>query len=135
MGAKPKEWVLSDNSKWTAMQVANYVGIGHSSAYHRLSKSADRDIVLRKAENVKRLGGKRLYILDDGSEWTSTMVANHTGCLLSTASTRLGTYTDPAKVLAPPPYYVTKGRTVSAAIKERMYYDPLGHWALLNKHV
>jgi hypothetical protein len=133
MGAKPKEWVLSDNSVWTAMQVANYVGINNSSAYHRLRKSTDRATVLRKAENVKRLGGKRLYILDDGSEWTSNMVANHTGCLLSTASTRLSTYTDPAKVLAPPLYYNTKDKTVTASVRERMYYDPLGHWALLNK--
>jgi len=135
MGAKPREWVLSDNSVWTAMQVANYVGINNSSAYHRLRNSTDKAVVLRKPENVKRLGGKRLYILDDGSEWTSTMVANHTGCLLSTASTRLSTYTDPTHVLAPPLHPITKDRTVTASVKERMYYDPLGHWALLNKHV
>ena len=133
MGTKSREWVLSDNTTWTTIQVAEYVGISHSSAYHRLNKSLDIDTVLRQPENVKRFGGKRLYVLDDGSEWTSTMVANHTGCLMSTASTRLSTYTDPTRVLAPPLHQVTKDKTVTASVKERMYYDPLGHWALLNK--
>jgi hypothetical protein len=102
-----------------------------SSSYHRLSKTDKASYVLRPKEIFNTVDGRRLYVLDDGSEWTSLMVAEFTGCKPSTASTRLTCYTDPEKVLKVQQKKAVDSR-VKNRIENRMYYDPLGHWALLN---
>jgi hypothetical protein len=134
MSSKLKEWVLDDGSVWTTAKVMLLLDCSISSAYYRLTKSSKASVVLRPKEIHKIHKGKRLYVLDDGTEWTSTMVAKHTGCLPSTASTRLSTYTDPAKVLANPLGQMCKGKTVNESVKKRMLYDPLGHWKLINRY-
>ncbi len=134
MSSKPiREYVLDDGSVWTVPKLMLYLNCAHGTAYHRLGKTDKASYVLRKKEVNKSTSGLRLYVLDDGSEWTSQMVARHTGCKPSTASTRLSCYTDPKKVLKDPKVYERREIAVKEAIKERMYYDPLGHWALLNK--
>jgi hypothetical protein len=88
--------------------------------------------VLRPVESVKRIKGYKVYRLDDGSEWTAKQVATHTGCLHSTASTRLSCYTDPDKVLAPPVRNPLHDKRLNEQMKSRMFFDPEGHWKLIN---
>jgi len=137
MGSVVKQWVLDDDSVVTTKMVMDEVGCSHSSAFYRLTKSTNREEVFRPREKHKIHNGKRLYVLDDGSEWTSTMVAEHTGCLLSTASTRLSCYTDPAVVLAPPKdkggFGKSTAKEVTNYISSRMFYDPDDFWKLLNR--
>ncbi len=127
------DYVLDDGSVWTTKSLMKEIGCAHGTAYARLTKSNEASYVLRKKEFSKKYGGLRLYVLDDGSEWTSRMVAKHTGCKLSTASTRLSCYTDPEKVLKPPLTYDYKDKTVNEYTRNRMYFDTNGHWALINK--
>ena len=134
MGMKHREWILDDGSVWTTTMVRELVGCTASSAYNRLTKSADPKRVLRPLDAVKKINGKKVYILDDGSGWTSDMVVEHTGCLKSTASTRLSCYTDPDKVLAPPLKKTQREMEARKAMQDRMYFDRLGHWALINKY-
>jgi hypothetical protein len=133
MGTKARQWTLDDGTTWTTKALGEAVGCSASSAYHRLNKSSDPTYVLRPLEDVKRVNGYRIYVLDDGSEWTSRMVAEKTGCLLSTAATRLSCYTDVDKIMAPPLKKLFKDRMENNAMKNRMYFDPLGHWKLLNR--
>jgi len=103
-------------------------------AYYRLKKSSDPDEILKPLDKNKSVDGLKIYTLDDGSRWTAKQVAKHTGCILSTASTRLSCYTDPKKVLAPPLEKTAKDRRINNAIKERMLFDPYGHWKLINSN-
>ena len=130
---KQKEWTLDDGSVWTVISLMKRINCAHSTAYSRLTKSTLAKHVLRICEKNKDAYGYKVYTLDDGSNWTASMVAKHTGVAKSTASTRLSCYTDPEKVLAPPKYQAVNKRMQNATLT-RMYYDPLGHWALLNKN-
>ena len=130
---KYKEWTLDDGSVWTVISLMNKIGCAHTTAYARLVKSSLAKQVLRPCEKNKDAYGYKVYTLDDGSEWTASMVAKHSGVAKSTASTRLSCYTNPEKVLAPPKAQVVNKRMFNAT-KTRMYYDPLGHWALINKN-
>jgi hypothetical protein len=132
MERKRKEWKLDDGSIWTTKSLSELVGCSLSSAYHRLSKTKDPVYVLRPIDKVKRVKGYKLYKLDDGSEWTAKQVAEFTGCPRSTASTRLSYYTDPAKVLAPPIRKPLHDKNLNKQMKKRMFFDPEGHWKLIN---
>jgi len=132
MGCKRREWTLDDGSVWNTENLSKLVGITSSSAYYRLNHSSDPNEVLKPKSEVKSSNGLKIYTLDDGSKWTAEEVVKHTGCKKSTVATRLTVYTDPEKVLAPPLSATTIGKTVSETIKKRMFYDPLGHWKLLN---
>jgi len=131
---KRKEWTLDDGSVWTVTSLMEKLGCAHTTAYARLHRSGSSAAhVLRPCEKNKDAYGYKVYTLDDGSQWTAASVAKHTGVAKSTASTRLSCYTDPETVLAPPKYKSIE-KKMSNLRKGRMYYDPLGHWALLNKN-
>jgi len=132
MGSKIREWTLDDGSVHTVRSVMSIVGCSQGTAYARLSKSTDNKHILRPREKHKIHGGQRVYILDDGSGWTSRRVAEVTGCSPSTASTRLSCYSDAEHVLAPPKDKVNKELSVKKHMQERMFFDPLGHWKLIN---
>jgi len=134
MGSRYKEYTLDDGSVWTIETAAERLGCHKSSAYARLNNSTDPDRVFRPINKEKCGYGYKLYTLDDGTKWTASMVAEHSGVTRGTASTRLSCYTDPEKVLCPPKNKQADKTPVNAA-KQRMYYDPLGHWALINKHI
>jgi len=131
---KLKEWTLDDGSVWTVQDLMDKLGCAHTTAYARLHRGGSSAThVLRPCEKNKDAYGYKVYTLDDGSQWTAASVAKHTGVAKSTASTRLSCYTDPKTVLAPPKYK-TIDKKVANIRNGRMYYDPLGHWALLNKN-
>jgi len=124
---------LDDGSTWTSKEVAKLIDCSASNAYSRLMVSTDPAYVLRPMDKAKKKDGKRVYVLDDGSEWTYEMVAVHTGCGSSTAATRLSLYTDIKRVLAPPLKRAQEEKRARIAMADRMYFDPLGHWKLLNR--
>ncbi|MCS5590512.1 MAG: hypothetical protein NZ824_11155 [Candidatus Thioglobus sp.] len=136
MEQKRKAWrvyTLDDGSTWTVKEAAAKLECTNSTAYARLTSSTDPKRVFRPINRDKDTYGMKVYTLDDGTQWTARQVAKHAGIAKSTASTRLSVYTDPAKVLCP-----CKSKQVdmrNAKICEtRMFFDPLGHWALINKN-
>lgn len=132
MGTRSRKFKLTDGSVWTTPELAKKLGCSVSTAYSRLSKYKDPAKVLKPRALHKIHNGLRVYVLDDGTEWTARTLAEHLSIKQSTASTRLSMYTDPVKIFAPPPstgVVTTKG---GAAIRAgRMYYDPDGHWKLI----
>jgi len=133
--ANPKQYMvhtLSDSSKVTAVDVANRVGCDLSTARCRLNRSKDVKIVYRPLQ-IK--GTCKIYTLDDGSKWTLVQVADKTGLSKNAAGVRLNKTRNASYVLKPKAVKdKTKDNTrVSEAIKQSMYFDPLGHWKLLNK--
>lgn len=77
------------------------------------------------------------YRLKDGSIWTAETVAKETSCNMSCASQRLRTSDDPVRVLAPSGGNLKtkyeKEFKPKESMSQRMIYDPLGHWNLINK--
>lgn len=131
---KAREFTLDNGEVYTTATLRAKLGVSHSTAYARLVASNRASSVLKPGYPFEKRDGLRLYLLDDGSKWTSRMVAEHTGCKISTASTRLSNYSDPAKVLSPPKTIDSDtAERILERIQERMYFDPLGHWKLLNK--
>lgn len=133
MSSKLRVWELDDGSKWTTPQVAEKLGASIPTAYARLRSSSEPSKVFKPLYDYETLNGKRLYTLDDGSKWTSDMVVEYTGCLSSTASTRLTCYTDVERVLAPPKTRrENNSKEVREYIEKRNYFDSMGHWKLIN---
>lgn len=134
MGSKTRKWILNDGSIWTTTEVMDHVGCSQGAAYYRLRRSTDPLEVLEPRTSHKVTAGRRVYILDDKSEWTARQVADEVGCKLSTASTRLSTYTSPDKILASPLKSSLKEKGVATRRRERMFFDPQGHWKLLMRN-
>lgn len=133
MSKRWRKYTLDDGSEWTVKTAADKLKCSESTAYARLRGSTDPDRVFRPLNTDKDTYGYKVYTLDDGTKWTARMVAKHTGVAKSTASTRLSMYTDPEKVLCPPKCQVVDVRNAKVC-ETRMFFDPLGHWALINKN-
>ncbi len=136
MGCKEAKWTLDDGTITTTIEVAEKLGTNIGTAYSRLKRSKDPKVVYKPLPEYRFTNGKRekLYTLDDGSKWTAREVAKAVGCKRGTASSRLCTMTDPAKVLEKPSNLKKPSKAIEKIIKERMYFDPLGHWKLLMKN-
>jgi len=113
------------------------IGCVYSTAFARLSKYTDPKKIFRK--KLETQGGK-VYTLDDGSTWTTQALADHLGCLRTTAGVRLSQSNRAEKVLAPVnSMYNEDGikerssKVINARRAKRMYCDPLGHWKLINR--
>ncbi len=124
MGAKIVTFTLDDGTKITSTQLSNKVGCTQGTAYGRLMSSSDPAKVFRPVNATNR---GAVYVLDDGSEWTTAKLAKHLDVKKTTAGARLANSRDPARV------DLHKHR-ISSAMKQRMFFDPLGHWKLLNKN-
>lgn len=126
-------WTLSDGTTTTTREVADRLGCGMRTAYSRLEKSKDPDVIYKPMPKYRYTDGHRemVYTLRDGSRWTAREVAKWTGCSLNVCSTRLSVSTDPSKVLAKKDLSKKEFNPNKSLIKERMYYDPLGHWKLI----
>ena len=75
----------------------------------------------------------REWVLDDGSTWTTKAVSDLINCSSSNAYSRLMGSKDPSIVLRP--MGMAKKIDGKRSLSNRMYFDPLGHWKLLNKYV
>lgn len=135
MAPKTKIFTLDDGTKVDVPQLSKELGCRESTAYQRLCNYTDPKKVYRPVSHSP--AGGRLYTLDDGTQWSAAMVAKEVGIPQSTASTRLSMHSDPRKVLAPPKKKADESQIKSNErfIKNRMYFDPLGHWSLINKFV
>jgi hypothetical protein len=133
MGAKIVTFTLDDGTKITSTELSKKVGCTQGTAYGRLVSSSDPAKVFRPV-NATNKGA--VYVLDDGSEWTTAKLAKHLDVMKATAAARLANSKDHKRVLAPVKRNEIDERNhkkVSADMKKRMYFDPLGHWKLLNK--
>ena len=132
-----KTWTLEDGSKWTSKQLAELLGCSVGNAYSRLSQYTTIDKIFKPMSKAKKIGRNKVYILDDGSEWTSPMLAEELDCPVSTAASRLTVSTNPDKVLAP--YRPLNNRIdddseIIEYVERRNYYDKDGFWKLINKN-
>jgi hypothetical protein len=138
-GKKPiRQFKLDDGQFITVAELVERTGLPKSTCYSRLIKWTNPE-ELFKIDKRKKVGGLQLYILDDGSEWTSKSLAEHLKCKPSTASTRLSMMKgNSKKILAPvrkqlsdDDAYENK-KEVEQYVEQRMLWDKQGHWKLLN---
>lgn len=126
-------YTLIDGTEVTALGLVEKTGVTIGTARARLNRSKDPEYVFKKSLKVR---DEVIYTLDDGSEWRVYDVMNVTSMSEATCKARLVKHTDPEIVL--------KHRNVvddaescegkiTDKMRERMFFDPLGHWALLNK--
>jgi len=132
---KPKQFMvhtLSDGSHVTAADVAAKVGCNISTARCRLTRSKDVDVVYR---SMQVTGSHKTYHLEDGSKWTIPELIKETDLSKNALTVRLHKSRDPAVILKHKDDNgsIVQQVRVSEAIKKRMFFDPLGHWKLLNK--
>jgi hypothetical protein len=132
---KPKQFLvheLSDGTHVTAADIAEKVGCSISTARCRLTRSKEVEVVYR---SMQVTGSHKTYRLDDGSKWTIPEMVAETGLSKNALTVRLHKSKDPNIVLKPKDSNgsVIQGARISEAIKQSMYFDPLGHWKLLNK--
>lgn len=133
MGCKEKQWTLSDGTITTTVDVSKRLGCSMSTAYARLNRTNNPDIIYKPMPKYRITDGHKemVYTLRDGSNWTAREVAKEVGCKIGTASARLCTSTDPTRVLAKIKKEEPPSKSMQEIIKDRMYFDPLGHWKLL----
>jgi transketolase C-terminal domain/subunit len=135
-----KEWVLDDGTTVTTEDVMAKLKCARSTAYSRLVRSTNPTYIYK---GVQDTSGGKTYLLSDGSYWTVAELAEHLGCLHSTAGCRLSnTLTkgnDVAKVLKPVNGLMSvseiKHRASKSIVKiqkARMIGDLEGHWKLFN---
>ena len=138
MSVVARKFKLTDGTSITCDEMTAKTGWSRGTCYARLTKTDDH-IELYKPVALTQKG--RVYILDDGSEWTSKSLAKHLGCKRSTAGTRLALMKgDSKRILSPPrdaSYYdeqASNHKEVQLEVEKRMLWDKQGHWKLINKN-
>ena len=137
MNKRRRKFKLDDGTILTVDDMMEKTGWARNTCYYRLNNTSDPKELFAE-RTYKKLGGLYVYTLDDGSEWTSETLAQHLQCKRSTASTRLSMMQgDSKRILSPVRGSGTYEESESLALKKRlrnsMWSDPLGHWALLNR--
>jgi len=142
---KNRKYFLSDGTPITTEELMQRSGLSRSACQKRLVKGGTLDEMLLTPEGNRF----KSYTLDDGSEWTTHTLMDRYKLAYSTAYVRLNKYTDPAKVCCPSTFKpktiasvkdtlnkstgISSNAVVGTIVKSRMYYDPLGHWKLINR--
>jgi len=140
MNKSTRTYKLDDGTITTVDEMVAETGYPRSTCYSRLIKFTDPSKVYKSisptrcTHGLKDSDGRYTYTLDDGSEWTSATLAEHLGCKVSTAGTRLSCMDGISeRVLKPISDKVKVSKEVSTRHTDRMYYDIHGHWALINR--
>lgn len=120
---------LSNGRRMTAFQIAEEAGITVVTARLRLHKTLEADEVLAPANLGSREGQFKIYTLSDGKQYTAAEISQITGCKPAAVYGRLHKSREAEVVLRPP---LMKG-CATVKTNDRMFFDPLGHWALFNK--
>jgi len=128
MSCKAKKFTLNDGSIVTSKQVAKSLNCSTSTAYNRLLKSSNPKQIYRTLKADRK---PTLYTLDDGSIWTIDSLAKYLDIKPSTAASRLMSSNKAKYVVVPLKLNIIRDNK----IKDSMYSDPLGHWALINKNI
>ncbi len=131
-----KKFTLDDGTKITPNELAAKVRISNAAARGRLEKSTNPKILFRKAG--KRIKKRELmkYRCSDGKLRTARDAAKEFGLGLSTMSNRMSRGILNVEDLSRPSGRSKNGemsKVVSEIVKQRMFFDPDGHWALINK--
>lgn len=140
MNTKTHVYTLDDGTTTTVEDMVKELNWAKSTCYTRLQSSTDPSRVYRSLSPTRK-DSRIEYTLDDGSKWTAVSLADflakkyNTSCKSTTAGGRLCTMNGNSKKIFSPLRESSSEEynKVSKIIKDRMYFDPLGHWALLNK--
>ena len=142
---KKKEFVLSDNSVWTANTLAKKLNISSSTARQRLKTYSDVDIVMRECERLtsSRKHKSKTFELSDGSVLDARSCAERFDIHPSTMYARLSRgIKDVDKLGRKIPKqnghdkqsgylpFENQTRSVSEMVKKRNYFDPLSRLLL-----
>ena len=129
-----KTYTLDDLREITAPELAKQANIHIKTARNRLNRSTDPKELFKEATNANNKGCFKTYTLDDGSQWTIPQMAAETGLTRQAIASRIYLTKDPEKVLSKKrQIHGFDVKRISAEMQERMFFDPLGHWALFNK--
>ena len=129
-----KIYTLDDLSTITAPELSEKAGINIKTARARLGRFTDPTELFKAPTKANNKGCFKVYTLDDGSKWTIPEMAEETGLTRQAIASRIYLTKDPVKLLSKKKKI--KGldvQRISADMQERMFFDPLGHWALFNK--
>jgi len=121
---------LSNGRKMTAFEIAEEAGINVVTARLRLARTLEADAVLAPANQGSNESRIKIYTLSDGKQYTVNQIAEITGSKRAAIYGRLHKSRDAEVVLRLP----LERHVPVVKITGRMYFDPLGHWALFNKH-
>ena len=140
MNEKTRIYTLDDGTTTTVEDMVKELNWASSTCYARLQDSTDPSRVYRSLSPTRK-DSRIEYTLDDGSVWTAVTLAEHLAlkynaeCKSTTAGGRLCTMDgDSKRILAPlREGYTEESKSVKKLIGDRMFFDPLGHWALLNR--
>ena len=147
-----KEYTLSDESVWTAVELGKHLGLTATAARYRLNQSSNVKWVMRK--HFKVLGRKKAHTckkfeLSDGSSMSVENMAKKYNINLATMYARLSRGIRDVDILSKKP---TQGRrygdehtgyqkigdrpkSILKIIQQRNAYDPLSKLFLMMKGV
>jgi len=133
-----KKYRLTDGSYVTAKEVANKIGCSDALARSRLSRYIDPKNVFMpkntKSNKASEPKKKKLkyYLLNNGESVTAIDVADKANISITQARKRLNKHKDPDIVFLKQEAKTEDNSLKMRNIKTRMFYDPQGHWKLLN---
>lgn len=146
MSNRPEKLFKLDDGRWvTPSDVAKVIGMSNSGARNRLKQSTDPEYVFRKHNTYITFPNTKKYRCSDGKSRTLMDASLEFGVPASVLKSRIkrkykaGVKVIDIELLKAPlrekPKMNTKdeGRPSEKMIKDRMYFDPDGHWALINK--
>ncbi|MCS5588910.1 MAG: hypothetical protein NZ824_02970 [Candidatus Thioglobus sp.] len=142
MNKKTKIYTLDDGTTTTVEQMVKELNWAKSTCHSRLTSSTDPSRVYRSLSPTRK-DSRIEYTLDDGSKWTAVTLADflaekyNTKCKTTTAGGRLCTMDGNSKKIFSPlrksQFNSDESKSVKKMVNKRMYFDVLGHWALLNR--
>jgi len=142
MNTKTRIYTLDDGTTTTVEDMVKEFNWASSTCYARLQDSTDPSRVYRSLSPTRK-DSRIEYTLDDGSKWTAVSLAEflskkyNTKCKPTTAGGRLCTMNGDSKRIFSPlrnsQFNSDESKSVKKMINKRMYFDALGHWALLNR--
>lgn len=146
-----QKFILDDGRYVTPGEVAKEIRSSVSGARARLKKSSDPKYVFRKGRKSPYSKSKRrlkTFELSDGSVMTADDVSNKYNIELRVARSRLSSGIRDIDKLKKPvrphkksnkylnkKFEYKKDYKPSKEMEKRMFYDPLGHWKLINKYI
>ena len=140
----PKEYRLSDGSRWTAMSLGAKLGICHAASRYRLEKSTDVGWVMRpKLGSRQSHYNSKQFKLSDGCSLSARQIAEKYNINCATMNARLRKGITDVELLSKQPtqgkrqeksngYVAIESQTIEVKryFQQRMLYTTEFDWAL-----